>query len=177
MGWSPVLRGRAEVFVEPPVRGAPGLGLLRAELPGEVFAQQRVRIERRASTPDRVPVHREQLRDPSRVKAHVALRLAHPDERLGQVRDGGRFQQRGEAVGGRGPVEQSEQPQHGQRALPLLVLLLILPSGLKPLHIRIHDAEGVAALFVAGFFQLHEVALADVSSVGIVRDRCRAGSR
>ena len=40
------LRGRAEVFVEPPVGRAPGVGLLRAQLPGEVFAQQRMRIER-----------------------------------------------------------------------------------------------------------------------------------
>jgi hypothetical protein len=38
------LRSREEVFVEPPVRGAPGLRVMRAELPGEVFAQQRVRI-------------------------------------------------------------------------------------------------------------------------------------
>ena len=40
------LRGRAEVFVEPPVGRAPGVGLLRAQLPGEVFAQVRMRIER-----------------------------------------------------------------------------------------------------------------------------------
>ena len=40
------LRGRAEVFVEPPVRRAPGLGLLLAQSLGEVFAQERMRIER-----------------------------------------------------------------------------------------------------------------------------------
>ena len=38
------LRGRAEMFVEPPVRGAPGLGLLLLHAPAEVFPQQRVGI-------------------------------------------------------------------------------------------------------------------------------------
>ena len=38
------LRGRAEVLVEPPLRGTPGLGLL-AHAPGEVLPQQRMRVE------------------------------------------------------------------------------------------------------------------------------------
>jgi hypothetical protein len=39
------LRGRAEVFVEPPVGGAPSLGLLPAHAQGKVFPQERVRVE------------------------------------------------------------------------------------------------------------------------------------
>ena len=73
----------------------------------------------RRSAPDRVPVHREQLRVLQPREGQVPLRLAHADERLGQAGDGGRFQQRVQAVGGRGPVEQAEQPQDGEGALAL----------------------------------------------------------
>ena len=38
------------------------------------------------------------------------------------------------------------------------------------LHIRIHDAEGVAALFLGvGFLQLHKVTPADVPRVGVAQ--------
>ena len=50
----------AEVLVEPPVGGAPGLGALLAKLPSKVFAHQRVGIEREQRA-GLVPVHREQL--------------------------------------------------------------------------------------------------------------------
>ena len=52
------LRGRAEVFVEPPVGRATGVGILLAELPGEILAQVRMRIERDERA-GRVAVHRE----------------------------------------------------------------------------------------------------------------------
>jgi hypothetical protein len=39
------LRGRAKVFVEPPVGRAPGVGGLFAQLLGEVVAQVRMRVE------------------------------------------------------------------------------------------------------------------------------------
>ena len=43
----------------------------------------------------------------------VALGFAQSDERFGETGDGGRFQQRREAVGGQRPVEQAEQAQNG----------------------------------------------------------------
>ncbi len=47
--------------------------------------------------------------------------------------------------------------------------MAFLPLALEPPHIRIHDAEGVAAQILGvGFFELHEVALADVPGVGVV---------
>ena len=45
MGSSAFLRGCAEVFVEPPVRRAPCLGLRIAQALAEVFPQQGMRVE------------------------------------------------------------------------------------------------------------------------------------
>ena len=112
------LRGRAEVFVEPPVGGAPGLGLLRAELPGEVFAQQRMGIEASERRRTASPVHREQLRGLQPGEGQFRCASLMPDERL---RSGPGWRApsskaaRQSAVGG--PVEQAQQPQHGQGAL------------------------------------------------------------
>ena len=84
------LRGRAEVFVEPPVGRAPGVGLLRAQLPGEVFAQERMRIERDERA-GRVAVHREQLRGFEAAEAEFPIVVGQPDERFGEAGDGWRF--------------------------------------------------------------------------------------
>ncbi len=105
-----------------------------------------MRIQR-DQRPGRVPVHGQQLRSRQPREGHVPLRLAHPDQHLGQARDRGRFQQRGQAVAGRGPVEQAQQAKHGQGALAMN------PPALQRLHIRIHHPEGVAALFLGVGFR------------------------
>src|SRR6185295_2200892 len=49
--------GRAEVFVKPPVRCAPSLGLLLAHAPAEVFPQQRMSVEGDEFARTFCPVH------------------------------------------------------------------------------------------------------------------------
>jgi hypothetical protein len=132
------------VFIEQPVGGTPGLGALLAKLPGKVFAQQRVGIQREQRV-GFVPVHREQLCLVQPGNGEVAMRLANSRERLGQVRDCGSFPQSFEAAHIRRPVEQPQQPQKGEGTLAILSLAL------EPPHIGIHDAESVAALFYVGF--------------------------
>lgn len=77
-----VLRCRAEVLKEPPVGGAPGLLVLLAKRLRKILAQQRVGIQREQRA-GLVPVHREQLCVLQPGEGEVAMRLAHPDERLG----------------------------------------------------------------------------------------------
>ena len=71
--------------------------------------------------------------------------FAYRRERLGQVRDEGRFPQSFEAAGIGWPIEQPHEPQDREGPLSMFTLAL------KPPHIGIHDAERVAALFFVCF--------------------------
>ena len=175
MGWSPVLRGRAEVFVEPPVRGAPGLGLLLAQLPGEVFAQQRMGVERDERA-GRVAVHREQLRvlQPLRQKFQSAPRSCRRAARSGP---GWRALAAGPPGSRRWRAGRTGRAAAASRAARRPSLVSPSAAVSNHCHVGIHDAEGVAALLLGvGFLELHEVALADVAGVGVAQVSCRAGS-
>jgi len=52
----------AKVFVNPPMRGAPGSGLLLAHTPGEVFPKQRMSVENDEFAGTFGAVYRQQLR-------------------------------------------------------------------------------------------------------------------
>ena len=161
-----VLRGRAEVFVEPPVGRAPGVGLLRAQLPGEVFAQQRMRIERDERA-GRVAVHREQVDFLEATECHVPIARTQPDQRLGQPGDDRRRAQRVQATPGRGAVEQAEQLEDGQLALPLF------PVAREPSLVGLHRLErvavgtgGIVLIFLVGLGEAHGVAPENVAILG-----------
>ena len=106
----------------------------------------------------------------SRVKATFRCASLMPTKRLGQPGMAGAFRSAVEAVGGwragrTGPSSRST----AQRA-PAFLFSCASCRRLEPLHIRIHDAEGVAALLLGvGFLELHEVAFADVAGVGVAQ--------
>ena len=133
-----------------------------------------------------LPVHGKQLRVFKSFEDQVQLvRLYWPvisleaepacfdgEERLGQFRDGRRFQERGKAIGAGGPVEQTEQFQEGQHARAARPVTSGGGEGVlfQPAPICLHDAEGVAPLLLGvGFFELHEIALADVPAVSVAQ--------
>ena len=141
MGWASVRRGRAEVFVEPPVGRAPGVGLLRAQLPGEVFAQQRMRIERDERA-GRVAVHREQLRGFEAAEAVFPIVVGQTDERFGEAGDGfASARPRGSRRWRAGRT--GREPQH-RHCAPAFVAAVAQ----EPLLVGVHDPEGVAAVLL-----------------------------
>jgi hypothetical protein len=79
-----VLRCRTEVLVEPPVGGAPGLGLLAKLPPRKIFAQQRVSVQHEQPAVSRFTVS--SFASCSRVKAR--LRCASLVPTSGSVRSG-----------------------------------------------------------------------------------------
>jgi hypothetical protein len=61
-------------------------------------------------------------------------------------------------------------PRSGaSRALAGLLAANAFSNTLKPPHIGIHDSESVAPLRFVGFFQIHQVALADIPGVGVAQ--------
>ena len=82
-GLGSVRRCRAEVFVEPLVGSAPGAGLSRAQLLGEVFAQQRMSIKREERAGS-VAVYRQQPRSFEAAKAVFPIVIGQARERFGE---------------------------------------------------------------------------------------------
>ena len=157
--------------------GAPGLGVLPCGDAGRSIRAAAGGHPATSSVPAASRFTVSSFAASSRVKATFRCASLIPTSASVRYGDGGRFQQRGEAVGGRGPVEQAEQPQHGEGALPLFVLLLILPSGVNHSPYASMTRKAWPPCSSRGFLQLHEVALADVPGVGVVRGRCRGDSR
>ena|SRR5437667_3174713 len=99
-----VRRARAEVFVESPVGRVPSVGVLPAQLPGEVFAQQRMRIERDERA-GRVSVHCEQFCGFESRERDVALCFVQRGQWFGEIWNRLTVPECAETIGSRGPVE------------------------------------------------------------------------
>ena len=165
-----VVRRRGEMLVEPFVARFPGLRSLLAESAGEIFAQQRMRVERKERACVAVDGH--ELGAGEAGQHNVAPRLAEGDQRLGQAVDRRRAPERRETAGVGRAVEQAEKPQHRER--PLAVLLVAF----EPFHIGVDGAEGVAALLLGvRLRQPDPVALMDVAVIRVAQKAADDGER
>src|SRR6185369_11381752 len=102
------VRGCAEVFVKPPMRSAPGFGLLLARATREEVSQQRMCVEGDEFAGPFRAVHREKPRVFQSLERQVPLRLAEANEQVGQPGDGRWLPQGSQAIRRSGTVEQSE---------------------------------------------------------------------
>jgi hypothetical protein len=131
----------------------------------EIFAQQRVRIEREQRAGG-VAVHGEQPRVLQGGEAAIPVFLRQADERFGEAGDGGRFEQGLQAVGGRGPVKEAHEGEEGEFAPRFLAAVG------QPFLVGRHGAEGVAVVgLLVGLGKGHAVAAADVALEGALQER------
>ena len=138
------LRGRAEVFVEPPVGRAPGVGLLRRAVAGRSIraAADAHRADDEARR-NRVAVHREQFRGFQALEAQVPVCASlQADERFGSRRW---LALASSAARQSASAGRSKRPSRRRTAS-----VASAPSSLavapEPLLVGVHDAEGVAAV-------------------------------
>jgi hypothetical protein len=150
----------AEVLVQTPMGGAPGVEIPLAQLPRRILPEEWMGVDgdelAGASAAGGKQLHALQA-----LEGQVALGLTQIDERFGQAGDGRRAPQGSEAVGSRGAVEEAQKAKDGGERL-------VFCSCFQPMGVGVHNAEGMAALlFGIGFRESDEVAAADVAPMGI----------
>ena len=118
-----VRRNRAEVLIDTLMGFTPSIGLLSAQLEGEIFTQERMRIER-GECARCVAIYCEHLASSRRLK--LMLRCASLNPTSGSVRPvmAGSLEQCGETVGSNRAVEEAEQPQNRKCTLAFVTFVL-----------------------------------------------------